>query len=209
MRTEEKVSDGVRQTEDDWRENLVEAGEALRELLGATRRIAVLGMKTEAQSYQPAFYVPQYLAAAGLEVVPVPVYYPEATHILGLKVYRKLADIPGEVDMVDVFRRPQDIPPHLEDVLAKRPRSVWFQSGIRNDAADKRRTRAGHTGEPRPDHPSGARLGGREAQAARARELENELLDSSLVAGEQPLLEPLGERPLERLGSLLRLGLGE
>ena len=143
MRTEEKVSDGVRQTEDDWRENLVEAGEALRELLGATRRIAVLGMKTEAQSYQPAFYVPQYLVAAGLEVVPVPVYYPEATHVLGLKVYRKLADIPGEVDMVDVFRRPQDIPPHLEDVLAKRPRSVWFQSGIRNDAAAERLARAG------------------------------------------------------------------
>src|SRR6184192_325351 len=81
--------------------------------------------------------------------------------------------------------------------------------GVRNDAADKRRTRAGHTGEPRRDHPSGARLGGREAQAARARELENELLDPSFVAGEQPLLEPLGERLLERFGSLLRLGLGQ
>ncbi|PYS77907.1 MAG: CoA-binding protein [Acidobacteria bacterium] len=137
------MTDGGRQAEGDWRENLVEIDGAVRELLAATQRVAVLGMKTEAQSYQPAFYVPQYLVAAGLEVVPVPVYYPEATHVLGLKVYRKLADIPGEVDMVDVFRRPQDIPPHLEDILAKRPHSVWFQSGIRNDAAAERLARAG------------------------------------------------------------------
>jgi predicted CoA-binding protein len=143
VRAEEKMTDGVREARDDWRENLVETGEAIRELLGATRRVAVLGMKTEAQSYQPAFYVPRYLVSAGLEVVPVPVYYPEVTHILGLRVYRKLSDVPGEVDMVDVFRRAQDIPPHLEDILAKRPRSVWFQSGIRNDAAAERLARAG------------------------------------------------------------------
>ncbi|MDQ3743906.1 MAG: CoA-binding protein [Acidobacteriota bacterium] len=115
----------------------------MSELLGSTRRVAVLGMKTEAQQFQPAFYVPKYLVAAGLEVVPVPVYYPEVTHILGLKVYRSLSDIPGELDMVDVFRRPQDIPAHLEDILAKRPRSVWFQSGIRHDAAAERLARAG------------------------------------------------------------------
>ncbi|HZC95882.1 MAG TPA: CoA-binding protein [Bradyrhizobium sp.] len=137
------MTDGVRQAADGWRENLVETDGGIRELLDATRRVAVLGMKTEAQSFQPAFYVPQYLVAAGLEVVPVPVYYPEATHILGLEVYRKLADIPGEVDMVNVFRLPQDIPPHLEDILAKRPRSVWFQSGIRHDEAAERLARAG------------------------------------------------------------------
>ncbi|MBC7932593.1 MAG: CoA-binding protein [Rubrivivax sp.] len=100
-------------------------------------------MKTEAQSFQPAFYVPQYLASAGVEVVPVPVYYPDATHILGLQVYRKLTDIPGEIDMVNVFRRAQDIPPHIADILAKRPRSVWFQSGIRNAAAAETFARAG------------------------------------------------------------------
>src|SRR5919197_53519 len=143
VRAEEKTADGVCEARDDWRENLVETGQAIRELLGATRRVAVLGMKTEAQSYQPAFYVPRYLVSAGLEVVPVPVYYPEVTHILGLRVYRKLSDVPGEVDMVDVFRRAQDIPPHLEDILAKRPRSVWFQSGIRNAAAAERLARAG------------------------------------------------------------------
>ena len=129
--------------ESDWRENLITTGEGLAELLAATQRVAVLGIKTERQSFQPAFYVPQYLAAAGLEVIPVPVYYPEVTEILGQKVYRKLADVPGRVDMVDVFRRPEDIPPHLEDILAARPRSVWFQSGIRNDRAAEELARAG------------------------------------------------------------------
>jgi predicted CoA-binding protein len=126
-----------------WRANLINTDDGLRELLAATRRIAVLGIKTERQEYQPAFYVPQYLVTAGLEVVPVPVYYPEATEILGLKVYRKLADIPGEVDMVNVFRRSEDIPPHLEDLLAARPKSVWFQSGIRNDRVAEELARGG------------------------------------------------------------------
>lgn len=132
-----------RGSEDGWRENLIDDDEGLRALLALTRRVAVLGIKTEAQSFQPAFYVPQYLVAVGLEVVPVPVYYPEVAEILGLKVYRRLADVPGEIDMVDVFRRSQDIPPHVEDIIAARPRSVWFQSGIRNDAAAERLARAG------------------------------------------------------------------
>jgi uncharacterized protein len=140
LRAEDETVGGEGQSENDWRENLIETDEGVRDLLADTRRVAVLGMKTEAQSYQPAFYVPQYLASAGVEVVPVPVYYPEVTQILGLKVYRKLTDIPGEID---VFRRAQDIPPHVEDILAKRPRSVWFQSGIRNDAVAERLARAG------------------------------------------------------------------
>ena len=127
----------------DWRENLVTTDEGLRGLLAETRRVAVLGIKTERQAYQPAFYVPQYLASAGLEVVPVPVYYPEVTEILGEKVYRKLADVPGPIDMVNVFRRSEDIPPHVEDILAAKPRSVWFQSGIRNDRAAETLARAG------------------------------------------------------------------
>ena len=126
-----------------WRENLVTTDDGLRELLAETRRVAVLGIKTERQSYQPAFYVPQYLFNAGLEVVPVPVYYPEVTEIMGLKVYRKLADVPGPIDMVNVFRRSEDIPPHVEDILAARPKSVWFQSGIRNDRAAEQLARAG------------------------------------------------------------------
>jgi len=118
---------------DDWQKNIIETDAGIRELLRNTKRIAVLGIKTEQQAFQPAFYVPQYMANAGFEIVPVPVYYPEATEILERKVYRKLADIPGEIDLLNVFRRSQDIPPHVEDILAKKPRVVWFQSGIRND----------------------------------------------------------------------------
>jgi predicted CoA-binding protein len=124
-------------------ENLLVAAAQLRELILHTRRIAVLGIKTEAQAGQPAFYVPAYLAAAGFDVIPVPVYYPEAREILGKKVYRRLSDIPGEIDLVDVFRRPRDIDAHVEDILAKKPRAVWFQSGIRNDAVAAQLTAAG------------------------------------------------------------------
>jgi predicted CoA-binding protein len=105
----------------------------IRQVLAQTRRVAVLGIKTEAQAGQPAFYVPQYLVDAGLDVVPVPVYYPDVKTILGRPVYRRLVDIPGTIDLVDVFRRPQDIAQHLDDLLAAKPKAVWFQLGIRND----------------------------------------------------------------------------
>lgn len=124
-----------------WQDNIIDSDQGLRELLAETKRIAVLGIKIE--SYQPAYYVPRYLAGAGLEIIPVPVYYPEVTEILGQKVYRKVSDIPGEVDLVDVFRRAPDINQHVDDILAKRPKAVWFQSGIRNDEAAAQFARAG------------------------------------------------------------------
>src|SRR5687768_11491641 len=96
-----------------WQENVIEDNLGIRDLLDKTRRVAVLGIKSERHSDRPAFYVPQYLASAGLEVIPVPVYEPEVTEILGQKVYRRLSDIPGEVDMVDVFRRSEDINMHI------------------------------------------------------------------------------------------------
>jgi uncharacterized protein len=73
----------------------------------------------------------------------VPVYYPDATEILDRPVFRKLADIPGPVDMVNVFRRPGDIPPHVDDILAKRPKAVWMQSGISHPQVAERLAREG------------------------------------------------------------------
>jgi predicted CoA-binding protein len=127
----------------DWKQNLLEDDARIEALVRSLRRVAVLGVKTEAQADQAAFYVAKYVADHGGEVVPVPVYYPEATTILGRTVYRKLAEVPGELDLVDVFRKPKDIPGHLDDLLAKRPRAVWFQLGIRNDAAAETLARAG------------------------------------------------------------------
>ena len=125
----------------DWRIHLVDDDAGIARILEDTRRIAVLGIKIEPG--QPANYVPAYAQRAGMEIVPVPVYYPDATEILGEKVYRRVADIPGELDMVNVFRRPNDIPPHLDDIIAKKPRSVWFQLGIRNAAAAEKLAKAG------------------------------------------------------------------
>src|SRR6266852_1188810 len=100
---------------EDWQKNLIEDDEErMLALLGETRRVAVLGIKTEAARGQPAYYVPQALQRMGLEIVPVPVYYPEAVEILGQKVYRKVVDVPGEIDIVDVFRRSGDVAGHLQ-----------------------------------------------------------------------------------------------
>jgi predicted CoA-binding protein len=127
----------------DWRSHLADDDAAIERVLKDTRRIAVLGIKIE--PHQPAYYVPQYCQRAGMEIVPVPVYYPEITEILGEKVYRRVADVPGDVDMVNVFRRPRDIPAHVDDILAKKPKSVWLQLGIRNDEVAERLARAGIT----------------------------------------------------------------
>ena len=130
-------------TDTDWRSHLITSDAGIRRLLDSVKRIAVLGIKTDAQAEQPAYYVPEYARGAGYEIIPVPVYYPDATQILGAKVYRRVADVPGGVDMVNVFRRPADIPAHVDDILASKPKAVWFQLGIRNDEAAERFARAG------------------------------------------------------------------
>ena len=129
-------------TDDTWRDRLLSSPVQIRALLERTRRIAVLGIKTP-DSFQPAYYVPEYAHRAGYEIVPVPVYYPELTELLGAPVYRRLADVPGEIDLVNVFRRPRDVPAHLDDILAKRPRAVWMQSGISHPAVAERLAREG------------------------------------------------------------------
>ncbi len=124
-----------------WKERLLESDAQVEQLLTSSKRIAVLGMKVEPN--KPGRYVPAYAMAAGYEIISVPVYYPDAEEILGQKVYRKIADVPGEVDIVNVFRRPADIPPHVDDIIAKKPKAVWFQMGIRNDEAAEKLARAG------------------------------------------------------------------
>src|ERR1044071_10514859 len=126
-----------------WHDNLLTRPDEIRELLGQTKTIAVLGIKTEAQSGQPAFYVPNYMQQGGFRIIPVPVYYPEATQIQGEPVYRTLTAMPEEVDMVNVFRRAHDIPPHVDDIVAKHPKSVWMQLGIYHDEVAEQLAQAG------------------------------------------------------------------
>ena len=126
----------------DWKDNLVEDDAGVLDLLAKSRRIAVLGIRSDAHAHKPAYAVPHYLQKHGYDIVPVSVHG-EREPILGQPVYSAVADVPGEVDVVDVFRRPEDIDAHVDDLIAKKPRAVWFQLGIRNDAAAERLARAG------------------------------------------------------------------
>jgi predicted CoA-binding protein len=114
--------------------NLIESQEEIHAIARAAKRIAVLGIKTEEQRGEPAFYVAQYLVRAGIEVIPVPVYYPDVTEILDRPVVRRLESIEGHVDIVDVFRRPSDLEAHRDALIALKPSVVWLQLGIRHDA---------------------------------------------------------------------------
>lgn len=127
----------------DWKENLVTDSRGIAAMLSDTKTIAVLGIKPESHASQAAFYVPAHMLDAGYDIVPVPTYYPEVTEILGRPVFRTLAAIGRPIDMVNVFRRPSDIPPHVDDIIAAKPKYVWFQLGIRNDEAAQKLAEAG------------------------------------------------------------------
>lgn len=127
----------------DWNKNLLTNDDDIAEVLRNTTAIAVLGIKPESHAMQPAFYVPKYMQDAGYRIVPVPVYYPDVTDFLGEPVYRHLSEIIERVDMVNVFRRPQDIAQHVDEIIAAKPNSVWFQLGIVNDAAAEAFAREG------------------------------------------------------------------
>ena len=128
-----------------WRDLILESRADIVALIRRTRRIAVLGIKAQSDASLPAFYVPASLQRMGFDIIPVPVYYPDVTEMLGEPVYRRLADVPGAIDVVQVFRKSEDIPPHLDDIIARKPSAVWFQLGIRNDDAAERLARAGIT----------------------------------------------------------------
>lgn len=103
---------------------------AMEQALHAARSIAVLGIKPESRRDRDAHQIPLYLQKVGYAVLPVPVRYPEATHILGVPVYRRLAELPRPVAILNIFCKPVDFSPHLPDVLILRPGVVWFQSGL-------------------------------------------------------------------------------
>jgi predicted CoA-binding protein len=126
----------------DWHRHLLTDTAAIHAALARQHRVAVVGIKP-AETDAPAYYVPEYAQRAGYEIIPVPVYYPELTELLGSRVYRSLTDIPGQVDVVQLFRRPADIPAHLAEILAVRPSLVWMQLGIREPMVAETLARAG------------------------------------------------------------------
>ena len=129
-------------TTEQWTTNLVGDDAGLTRNFREARTVAVLGAK--AQPSEPAHYVPAYLAREGYRVLPVNPTL-AGTQILGEPVVPTLADLAGPVDVIDVFRRPEYLPGHAAEILKLpwRPAVVWFQLGIRNDAAAERLARAG------------------------------------------------------------------
>jgi hypothetical protein len=121
--------------------NLVEDDARIAEIVASARRVAVLGARAEPE--KAAFFVPEYLQRHGIRIFPVPVGADAPAEILGVETYRSLAEVPGPIDVVDVFRRPKEVEAHVPELLAARPRCVWMQLGIHSERAAEALARAG------------------------------------------------------------------
>jgi predicted CoA-binding protein len=108
----------------------------LREILTGSPTVAVLGVHKQPE--KAAYYVPEYLHDEGYRVIGVNPEFAAET-LFGEQVRKTLSEIQEPIDLVDVFRRPEHIPEHIEDILAMepRPKVVWFQLGIKHDEAAK------------------------------------------------------------------------
>ena len=89
------------------------------------KRIVVVGMSRNPE--KPAHYVPMYLRERGYEIIPV---NPVADEISGMKVYKSIGEVPGEIDIIDVFRPSEETPDIVREAVKKRPRVIWLQEGI-------------------------------------------------------------------------------
>ena len=118
----------------------IESDDEIRQLLARVRTIAVVGIKAGAE--EDAFRVPAYLQQQGYRIVPVS---PKLARVLGLPALPSLREIREPVDLVDLFRAPQHVPAHADEILAMspRPRAVWLQLGIRHDESARRLEAAG------------------------------------------------------------------
>lgn len=111
---------------------------ATRALLEDTRTIAVVGLSPS--PHRPSNEVARYLRAAGYTIIPV---NPACDEVLGEKCYPSLREVPGPIDMVDVFRRPEDVMAVVEDAIAVGARSLWLQLGVIAPEAAQRAAEAG------------------------------------------------------------------
>ena len=110
----------------------------LRRILRENKVIAVVGLS--ADWFRPSYFAAKYMQEHGYRVIPV---NPKYASILGEKCYRSLRDIPEKVDIVDVFRKTQDVPPIADDAIAIRARVLWQQLGVRNESAAAKARAAG------------------------------------------------------------------
>jgi predicted CoA-binding protein len=114
------------------------ADETLRTLLTEARTIAMVGASSSPD--KPSHGIMKKMLAAGYHVIPV---NPRETEVLGQKAFASLRDIPEKVDIVDVFRRPEDTPPIADEAAAIGAKAIWLQSGISNEETARRAEAAG------------------------------------------------------------------
>jgi predicted CoA-binding protein len=110
----------------------------VEKILKESHIIAVVGLSNNPE--RPSYRVASYLQSQGYKIIPV---NPTLTEALGEKSYADLAAIPGPVDVVDVFRKPEDVPPIVEAAIGKGAKAVWLQEGVVNEAAAVRARAAG------------------------------------------------------------------
>jgi predicted CoA-binding protein len=109
-----------------------------REILRRYRTIAVVGASNDTQ--KPAGYVPAYLLEHGLRVIPV---NPTETEVLGETSYPDLASVPEPIEVVDIFRPSEDVPPVVDAAIKVGAKAIWMQQGIRNEEAAQKARYAG------------------------------------------------------------------
>ena len=114
--------------------------EAIRRVLEKARRIAVVGLSPK--PHRDSHRVARYLLESGYEIVPV---YPREEQILGQKVHRRVQDVAGAVDLVDVFRRRGDLPEVIDDAITARAGALWLQLGCIDEDGARRARDAGLT----------------------------------------------------------------
>ncbi len=112
--------------------------EEISDILQKYRTVAVIGMSRNPE--KDAYTVPEYLKSKGFRVIPV---NPTADEILGEKAYKRLSDVPGRVDIVDLFRPSEDVLNYVPEIIAKKPKVFWEQLGIHNPEAEEKIAAAG------------------------------------------------------------------
>lgn len=114
------------------------SSDEIKQIIQYAKRIAVVGLSSNPD--KASYHVADYLRGQGFEIIPV---NPTMTEWNGLKAYADLKDVPGAIDIVDIFRKPEDVPPIVDTAIAKKAKVVWMQKGIVNNAAADKARAAG------------------------------------------------------------------
>jgi predicted CoA-binding protein len=110
----------------------------IAEILKKAKTLAIVGLSPS--PFRPSYGVAAYLQTHGYRIIPV---NPQVTEVLGEKSYRSLRDIPEKVDIVNIFRRPENVPQVVEDAIATKAPVVWMQEGVIHEKAAEKARRAG------------------------------------------------------------------